>query len=176
MTEVFEIYSVTTARLLLRPLARDDGLELARIGTDEVFEFLPEIDTPFDAAAWIERKIKRENPPLCHVMEERRSSAVIGFCQVQHAVGDFENKFVYLVGFWLGREFWGRGYATEAVLEILNFMDARWIRRRTFAKVHPDNIASCRVLEKCGFERCSPTPIYLDARDGDRHYERSAPP
>ena len=172
MTEGFERYSLSTPRLRLRPLARGDGPVLARIGTDEVFRFEPEIHTPFDAAAWIDGKLTKDIPPLCHVIEERSSAAIAGFCQVRHQSGDLADKFVYLVGFWLAREFWGRGYATEAVREILKLMDARWVRRRTFAKTHPENIASGRVLEKCGFERCAQSPKYLDDGDGLHPYER----
>jgi RimJ/RimL family protein N-acetyltransferase len=51
------------------------------------------------------------------------------------------------VGYWIGRAFWGRGLATEALAEVLDIVDARPL----YAEVVTTNVASIRVLEKCGF-------------------------
>lgn len=51
------------------------------------------------------------------------------------------------VGYWLGREFWGRGIATEALSQFLGAA----AKRPLFAHVAKHNAASRRVLEKCGF-------------------------
>ena len=51
------------------------------------------------------------------------------------------------VGYWIGREFWGRGLATQALAELLDTVDARPLH----AYVVKSNAASIRVLEKCGF-------------------------
>jgi RimJ/RimL family protein N-acetyltransferase len=51
------------------------------------------------------------------------------------------------VGYWLGREFWGKGIATRALSEFLNQIEERPL----FAHVAKHNLASLRVLEKCGF-------------------------
>jgi len=51
------------------------------------------------------------------------------------------------VGYWLGREFWGRGIATRA-LELFLMEVAT---RPLYAHVVRHNRASRRVLEKCGF-------------------------
>jgi RimJ/RimL family protein N-acetyltransferase len=51
------------------------------------------------------------------------------------------------VGYWLGREFWGKGIATRALLEFLQQVKERPL----FAHVAKHNVASLRVLEKCGF-------------------------
>lgn len=51
------------------------------------------------------------------------------------------------VGYWLGREFWGRGIATEALRQFLQEIATRPL----YAHVAKRNIASRRVLEKCGF-------------------------
>jgi RimJ/RimL family protein N-acetyltransferase len=53
-----------------------------------------------------------------------------------------------LVGYWLGREHWGRGLATEALAAFLDSI----AQRPLHALVSRDNPASLRVLEKCGFE------------------------
>jgi RimJ/RimL family protein N-acetyltransferase len=52
------------------------------------------------------------------------------------------------VGYWLGREFWGKGIATQALSLFLQQLDERPL----YAHVARHNIASQRVLEKCGFK------------------------
>lgn len=52
-----------------------------------------------------------------------------------------------LVGYWIGREFWGRGVATAALSQFVNYETARPLT----ARVVKHNRASLRVLQKCGF-------------------------
>jgi [ribosomal protein S5]-alanine N-acetyltransferase len=47
---------------------------------------------------------------------------------------------------------WGRGYASELVRRCLEVAHAQLRLSSVAAFAHPDNIASRRVLEKCGFE------------------------
>jgi RimJ/RimL family protein N-acetyltransferase len=51
------------------------------------------------------------------------------------------------VGYWLGREYWGRGVATKALAQFLETVK----RRPLHARVARHNLGSLRVLEKCGF-------------------------
>lgn len=51
------------------------------------------------------------------------------------------------VGYWIGREFWGRGVATKAVSAFLEHDRTRPL----YAHVAEHNVASVRVLRKCGF-------------------------
>lgn len=51
------------------------------------------------------------------------------------------------VGYWVGREFWGKGIATMALAEFLNQVKTRPL----VAHAAKHNIGSRRVLEKCGF-------------------------
>ena len=52
------------------------------------------------------------------------------------------------VGYWFGREFWGKGIATQALAEYVNIVTTRPL----YAHVAQHNIGSRRVLEKCGFK------------------------
>lgn len=54
-----------------------------------------------------------------------------------------------LVGYWLGREFWGRGIASAALALFLRFESTRPLH----ARVVQHNLPSMRVLEKAGFTR-----------------------
>ncbi len=52
------------------------------------------------------------------------------------------------VGYWIGREYWGKGIATKALSEFLGHVKTRPL----YARVAKQNPASVRVLEKCGFK------------------------
>ncbi len=51
----------------------------------------------------------------------------------------------------------GKGYATEAVLAAVSWGDAHFGARRTICLVHPENLRSIRVAEKCGYRECRRT-------------------
>jgi RimJ/RimL family protein N-acetyltransferase len=51
------------------------------------------------------------------------------------------------VSYWLGRQYWGKGIATRALAAFL----AELPMRPLYARAVKDNIASIRVLQKCGF-------------------------
>ena len=61
-------------------------------------------------------------------------------------VGSWEYEGQRYVGYWLGQSFWGKGIATEALMQFL-----KKEVRPLLARVAKTNIASRRVLEKCGF-------------------------
>jgi RimJ/RimL family protein N-acetyltransferase len=56
------------------------------------------------------------------------------------------------VGYWVGREHWGKGVATAALSAFLDELETRPLH----AHVATHNIGSIRVLERCGFERTGP--------------------
>lgn len=68
--------------------------------------------------------------------------------QVAGHLVSWEMKAGREVGYWLGREFWGKGIATEALRQFLGEVKTRPL----FAHVAKHNLASQRVLEKCGFK------------------------
>jgi RimJ/RimL family protein N-acetyltransferase len=51
------------------------------------------------------------------------------------------------VGYWLGKEYWGKGIATQALAEYISIVKTRPL----MAHVARHNVGSRRVLEKCGF-------------------------
>ncbi len=61
------------------------------------------------------------------------------------------------VGYWLGREFWSKGIATQALAMFLKQVTARPL----YAYVIKHNLASIRVLEKCGFEKMGEKDEYV---------------
>ena len=62
------------------------------------------------------------------------------------------------VGYWIGREFWGKGIASRALAAYV----AEERERPLYAHVVRHNAASLRVLEKCGFEMAGETEDGFD--------------
>ncbi len=56
------------------------------------------------------------------------------------------------VGYWLGEPYWGRGIATRALAEFTHFAFAAYGVERLYAVPLASNTASCRVLEKVGYQ------------------------
>jgi RimJ/RimL family protein N-acetyltransferase len=81
--------------------------------------------------------------------------------QVAGSVLSYEESAKPEVSYWLGKEFWGRGIATQALKEFLAQVDTR---RPMYARVAKDNLASRRVLEKCGFVIISESRGVANAR------------
>jgi RimJ/RimL family protein N-acetyltransferase len=67
--------------------------------------------------------------------------------QVAGNIGSWQQSCKQEIGYWIGKEFWGKGIATEALSKFLLQIKARPL----YAYVAKHNYASIRVLEKCGF-------------------------
>jgi RimJ/RimL family protein N-acetyltransferase len=68
----------------------------------------------------------------------------------EHVAGNvvsFEMADTRKVGYWIGRQYWGKGIASAALAAFLDQVQARPL----YAHVAKHNRASLRVLEKCGF-------------------------
>jgi RimJ/RimL family protein N-acetyltransferase len=69
--------------------------------------------------------------------------------EVAGNVVSWEQEGKRLIGYWIGREFWGKGVATRALQEFVGEVSERPLH----AWVAATNVGSIRVLEKCGFVR-----------------------
>ncbi len=67
------------------------------------------------------------------------------------------------VTYWIGKEYWGKGIATKALSKFLRELKVRPI----YAHASKDNIASIRVLEKCGFKITGQGKGFANARGKD---------
>ena len=64
------------------------------------------------------------------------------------------------VTYWIGRKYWGKGVATQALSQLLAQVQTRPI----YARAAKDNVASIRVLEKCGFTITGEDKGFANAR------------
>lgn len=138
---------IKTERLLIRPFSISDAEDAFEWRSDpEVNRFMPYPcdDNVEELRQRIEEWIA-DNDKYAIVLKE--TDKVIGDISLEWS----EKDKAYEIGYNINRSFWRKGYATEAVRGLLDWAyNERGIRDFTafYAK---DNVASGRVLEKCGF-------------------------
>jgi RimJ/RimL family protein N-acetyltransferase len=86
-------------------------------------------------------------------IEEKTSGAFAG----ELGFADFEREMesplrgLPELGYAFASRTHGKGYATEAARAAVAWGDAHFVSARTACIIHPDNLASIRVAEKCGY-------------------------
>lgn len=139
-----------TRRLLLRPGFPEDAPALvAAIGKLEIVRNLANVPWPYgvrDAESYLAAPRDPVLPSLLITERTGGSPRIVGACGLgRRASGAIE------LGYWIARDHWGRGLATEAGLALVDI--ARTLRLGGLEASHfLDNPASARVLSKLGFE------------------------
>jgi RimJ/RimL family protein N-acetyltransferase len=138
-------------RVLLRDVQDDDLVTLFEHQTDPEANRMANFE-PRDRDAFMAHwaKILRDDSVVVRTIE------VEG--RVAGNVVSWEHDGERDVGYWIGRDDWGKGVATAALTAFLVELDTRPLH----AHVAAHNIGSIRVLEKCGFERSSAERLPVD--------------
>ena len=126
--------------------------------------------TPEDFERFLQRvdNDQTESFLICGA-EDDAIAGMINLSQIFY--GAFQNAYL---GYGLGVEFTGKGYATEAVRLVLKFAFADLKLHRIEANVQPRNLASIRLLERCGFKKEGFSEKYLKIGGRWRDHERWA--
>lgn len=66
--------------------------------------------------------------------------------------GEFEYQRSAEIGYWIAKDYWRQGIATQTIKEMTSLIFNTTDVVRLFASIFSENIASMRVLSKCGFE------------------------
>ena len=104
---------------------------------------------PSDGArTFIEETLSAEFSDKRHVFVVKVGDEIAGLCGL-HGEGRDDGEAE--LGFWLGREFWGKGYTSDAVWQLLHIAFKEKQLERLTAGALLTNRASTRVLEKVGF-------------------------
>ena len=139
-----------TTRLLLRPGWAEDAPALARAIADEtIVRNLASAPWPFalrDAEAFLAAPRDPVLPSLLIFERTEGAPVLAGACGLgRRPSGNVE------LGYWIARNHWGRGFATEAGRQLVEIGRTLGIGRLE-ASHFLDNPASGRVLEKLGFQ------------------------
>lgn len=144
--------TLETGRLVLRPFRRADADAVQALANDvDVARNTLNIPHPYDredALEWIESHPGQleSRQAVTYAVTAPEEGGVIG------AVGlilELEHERAEL-GYWIGRPYWGRGYATEAVRAVVAWGFSTLALHRIHASHFPRNPASGRVLRKVG--------------------------
>ena len=142
--------TLETPRLKLRPIRESDTLAIARYASDmDVARMSSRMPHPYsldEAKSFVDRAIGVgcERPLFAIAGENDALIGALGFDEPD-AIGAPE------LGYWLGKPFWGKGLATEAVSAALAWARDSWGRKVVRAGHFADNDASAGVLIKSDF-------------------------
>jgi RimJ/RimL family protein N-acetyltransferase len=163
---------ITRALCTLRPFRPGDEEALRQLADDpdvarNLADRFPSPYTRKDAEEWV---------ATCQNLAEGQTVFAIEVDGALAGGAGFEGiGAVYprtaMVGYWLGRAFWGRGIATEALRALTAHAFASIYLNRLEAGVFPWNRASMRVLEKAGyrFETVLKGRLFKDGAAYDEH-------
>lgn len=142
---------IETARLVLRRPTLDDAETLAALANDiAIAENLATMPHPYsvaDAQAFIDNTDVSPLRINFGVYAKGEEGRFVGTASLMPRDGE---RFV--VGYWIGRPHWGRGYATEATQAMVDLAFERLEAPSVAASCRVTNGASRRVLEKSGFQ------------------------
>ena len=152
-----------TRRLHLRPYQEADFPHIFRLQSDE--ETMRYIRPAIrDAAIVLERTVlwlryAADNPGYgIWTLESIEDHSFIGYSVVRHV--EFQPGREIEVGYTLAKEHWGKGYATEATEGLMEYAKKNLSVHEMVAYTDETNVASNRVLEKCGFQRKGIERVY----------------
>jgi len=149
------IETLETERLIMRPFNADDIDELSRLHAEESFWWFPlrRGMRREETARFLDRALddsaSRERPAL-HAVVERSTGVLIGWAGL--AVPDFLPEVLPAVevGWRLGSDHRGHGYATEAASAALGWGFDGLRLDSIISIFEPDNVASGRVMDRLG--------------------------
>ena len=151
-----EFPTLETPRLLLNRLTKDDRESVFCIFSDldiikhydvERFKTMDEAD---QLIAYFDARFD-SNTGIRWAIRDKSSGEFLGTCGFTHW-NEFDHSAV--VGYELSKNYWGKGYATEAVGTIINFIFAasfHFYVHRVEALILPSNEPSKKLVKRLGF-------------------------
>ena len=146
---------IKTKRLVLRPFDSGDlDIVLALYGDEEILRYMP---FPVVDREGAREQLERfsagweERPQMHYEMAVvfRETNEKIGRAEITRN----HEEDSAMIGWVLIKSAWGQGYATEIAEALIAFCFDELKIHRLYALCHPDNIASWKVMEKCGMHR-----------------------
>ncbi|TFB14139.1 N-acetyltransferase [Filobacillus milosensis] len=147
--------AITTERLVLRLFQKSDAEEVTRLCNNyNIYKntlYLPFPYTINDALSWIDTHLDNfDNNKLYEfAITDKKNGTLLGAIALSNKQQFDHGEIAY----WVGEEFWGNGYATEAAQAIIKFAFEEKKYHKVFARYFNSNPASGRVLQKIGMKQ-----------------------
>ncbi|OIQ66787.1 putative succinyl-CoA transferasec [mine drainage metagenome] len=137
-----------TERLVLRQPTLADVKAISRLADERrIAENSRRLPHPYsqDHAVEFVRGIADDNRETVFLIENNHTP--IGMVGV-----DWRAPETPELGYWLGVEYWGQGFATEAARAVIDFTFEEFDAKQLISGARVANPASRNILEKCGFQ------------------------
>lgn len=142
-------------RLILRPININDKNEMfayrSDMETNKYQGWIPK--TIGEVEIFIEKIAKQINEPETwyqFAIIEKESQKIVGDFGVHFL--DRENKQVE-IGCTLNKNYQNKGYATESVRKVIDFLFSDLNKHRIITSIDPNNVSSIRLVERIGFRK-----------------------
>jgi len=150
-----------TARLVLRPLLETDLAEVTRLAGDwDIASMTARIPYPYtlaDARQWLDGL---EPGEVVRAITPADGGNLIG---ITGYLPSDDGKSAE-IGYWIGKPYWGHGYATEAAKALVRHCFAEGGYASLTCCHFADNPASARIIEKLGFSHAGSCSCWCEAR------------
>ncbi len=146
--------TIETQRLILRPFHEADIPAIVRLlQTPDIAQTTLNIPYPYDkdkAREWLtfQRQERMAGTGYTFAIVRREDERLIGAIDIRPNARHKKAE----IGYWIGKPYWGRGYATEAVRAIIHFGFETLEMNRIYALHFTGNPASGRVMQKAGMQ------------------------
>ena len=146
--------TLETERLLLRPSREADIPEIVRLLDDPaIAETTLNIPYPYNeenAREWLALQQQRWESDDEHtfVIIRKEDDQLLGAISIRPNARHEKAE----IGYWIGKPYWGQGYATEATRAIIHYGFEKLGLNRIYALHLPKNPASGRVMQKAGMQ------------------------
>lgn len=139
-------------RLVLRAPHEEDIDALAHLANNAniatMVSRMPHPYTARDAADFVRRTNSGEIGKCVYAITRGDNGAFLGCCGLEPQ----EDERTVEIGYWLGEPHWNKGYATEAAHVLIDMAFRTRDIDHIDARCRVTNVASRRVIQKCGFQ------------------------
>jgi RimJ/RimL family protein N-acetyltransferase len=161
---------IRTQRLVLRPLQAGDADRVhALFNNWAVIRRLSSPPWPYtleDARGFVGHAAKNAHDLTNTCIAITRDDALIGGVDIRVSTSE-PRRPGPILGYWLGEDYWGQGYMSEAARGFLARVFAAGIGDVVCSGAFADNAASLRVQEKLGFTRDAERMMFAKPRGGE---------
>lgn len=151
-----ELKICQSEHLIIRDLVEDDFIPYSEYMFEEVYwkyVAIPEINAE-NLKGLIQESIRQQSlkPRRNYFLsvEEKRSKQVIGDAMISIVSPENEEAEI---GWGVSHQYTGRGYATEIGQALIQYIFEDLKLYRIYARCHPENLASVRIMEKLGMKK-----------------------
>ena len=150
---------INTERLVLKKIKlKDINLLIKNLNNWNITKWLIKVPFPYtinDAKNWINKSIKRELSLNIYY-----NNILIGGITIDKRKDDSS----FVLGYWLGEEYWGKGFATEASESIIAYFFSNSSATKIYASHMFGNEKSKKILTNLGFKKINTGNVFSLSR------------